>query len=190
MAEVDPLESLIPIAVAVVKEWLPDWDVPDLMHPHAKVYVDRDMLLTSIKAGDQIMVKTADGYWHHGIYIGNGRGQHMIVDLWGLDKKLATISARLYSDFVNGAVGFAKAKYPKGVAVDRDASKEFALRAVKWAKANEIVYNAVDCNCEHFATLARCQRWVHAVHHGLEAQLASVPDLPPEPPHIPGFKGI
>ena len=182
MADADPLESLIAIGVKIVEELLPNWDV-DLKHPYAKVYMSRDMLLTGIKAGDQIMVKTKAGYWHHGIYIGAERKEHMVVDAWGLDKERSTISVRTYSDFVCGAVGFAKAKYPSGTAVDRHASKEQALQSVKWAEENNFVYDAFENNCEHFATMCRCKWYVYTTYDALESHLALVPDLPIQSPH-------
>jgi hypothetical protein len=140
------------------------------------------------------MVATETGNWHHGIYVGyqayEGQKVPMVVDVWGLNKEQATISLRPYSLFVHGASGFAKAKYPEADAVNLDVSLALAMFSVKWAEKNKFVYNLKDNNCEHWATMCRCLRWVHVIHDALQAQLESVPDIPRQPPHKRGFKGI
>jgi hypothetical protein len=170
---------------------VPGWKAPDLKHPHAKPFTSalemRYHPLDKIVTGDQIMVMLPGGYFHHGVYVGMqhvGVGeQPAVVDFWGLDKDRASIGLRSLTDFTNGAIGFAKAAYPEGAAVDAELSARVALA---WAAHKQkAVYNVALKNCEVFATICRCGRCAAENHRALCLQLA---EMPPAAPARRGFK--
>lgn len=170
--EQSTLGLILSTGIQVVKLVVPNWQPPNLDHPYAKSYDSAILMMENIEVGDQIMVKANDGYWHHGIYVGmrempdnKGRNKlrYAVVDFWGEDKEDASITMRPYDDFVRGAMGWAKAKYPKGTALEQPMSAELAIAWVDYVKQHPVTYNVALCNCEIFATFCRCIRSVHAI---------------------------
>mmetsp|Transcript_8905 Transcript_8905/g.19000 ORF Transcript_8905/g.19000 Transcript_8905/m.19000 type:complete len:237 (+) Transcript_8905:176-886(+) len=156
----DPLANLFSLA----RDYLPELlDKLELLPPGAEQYVDSHVLATKAKAGDQIMVQSPSGYWHHGIMIGmqpdaHGQEQYYVVDVWGENKESSTISQRPYNDFVAGKVGFARAHYGQKNVLPRAKSKALALYLVDVARQRGFQYNVLERNCEHFATWCRIGR--------------------------------
>lgn len=164
----DPLAVLMSAATEILLKLAPNWQPPVLEHPHAVQFKDPFHMMARIVPGDQIMMVTESGIRHHGIYLGFDvqSDRPVVADFWGKDKNDAKISVRNYSDFVIGAVGFAKAEYPEGTALDHNLSLQLARQFVEYAKTHTIKYDAATCNCEHFATLCRCLRCVSSVALG------------------------
>ena len=183
----DQLGMILSMGTKVLSALVPDWTPPNLKHPCAKPFNNavhmRDDPLHKIVKGDQIMVLLPDGYFHHGIYVGKqhvaGGKQPAVVDFWGADKERASIGVRSYDDFTQGAVGFAKAAYPEGAALDVGES---ARAALAWAARTDGEfggYNAALNNCEVFATLCRCGRYAAETHSALDLLLALLPTVVP-----------
>ena len=186
----DPLGNLYSVATSFLETTLPGWEeTPNPLPPGAKQYTEDLVLLTKSKIGDHIAVQSADGVWHHGIYVGlreSGPDRydvpqefHMVVDVWGPDKASSTISARLFSRFTTGGVAFAKIKYKNG-ALPRHVSVSLALHLAAVARTRQFVYNARSNNCEHFATLCRTRRWAVTLHAHMEAAFvaSAIPRAP------------
>jgi len=152
-----------------------------LLHPQAKEFQSQVDLAACIKPGDLIMVMAPSGHWHHGIFYGwqmfGNFKQLSVVDVWGPTKEQATISVRTLHDFVKGGVRFAKAVFEEGSVPPREKSKEIAQKLLAEAERIGFQYNGLFNNCEHFATLCRCGRWVgvYASHSNLMLQLANIP---------------
>jgi len=189
------LDIILTTGINVISRLVPGWEPPVLEHPYAVSYSDSGEMMVDIVVGDQIMVKAPSGYWHHGIYVGNKRmldcngykqNVAVVVDFWGEDKERCNITARMYRDFAKGAVGWAKAEYPKGAAIKRSLSARLAIEFADHAKENPFTYNLVLSNCEVFATICRCIRSVHAVecHAALRESLLLLPA--PVRVHRPG----
>jgi hypothetical protein len=173
-----PNESrvLLKTGIKVLMLLVPGWKAPKLAHPHAKAYDDEFQLLEDIKPGDQVMVRTSAGYYHHGIYVGKQQMadsvRHAVVDFWGSSKEDATIAVRPLDAFVRGATGFAKADYPPGGALEHELTVRLALAWAERDKTRPTLYNVALKNCEVFATICRCMRCGPACHCALRQQLA------------------
>lgn len=189
----DPLSWLFN-SVREFLEAMPGWEMPELLPPNAVSYPDSYELSHRVKEGDQIMVLSPSGYWHHGIFVGkvpNAKGVRRlsVVDVWGATKESSTISVRSYKDFVAHALGFARARYDN--APPRKESMELAMLAVEEARQRGFVYDARTENCEHFATLCRVGRWVcmgGTVHTTLLSRLAMLEPAPVTTTPVRGFK--
>jgi hypothetical protein len=150
-------------------------------------------MLDDIVAGDQIMVMSQSGYWHHGIYVGKQLfdGKHMdaVVDFWGegADKDSCKVSMRKYSKFASNAAGWAKAAYPPAAALEPSVSAQLAIAFAEHVKKHPITYHLVLRNCEVFATVCRCIRWASCCHIALCNGLAVAPTLQMAP-HRRTFK--
>jgi hypothetical protein len=166
------LDLIVSTGVSVISSLLPSWKPPKLEHPYAEKYASGFKLHYELEDGDQIMVQASSGYWHHAIFVGqqrfvNSKGHDVyvpaVVDFWGPgDKETANIDVRAFSDFEAGAHGWAKAKYPEGMAVDAEMSAKVALAYVEYVKKHPNKYHVVQRNCEVFATFCRCLRSVSA----------------------------
>ena len=187
------LGIILTTGIKVISQLVPDWQPPMLGHPYAKPYASALKMLDDITAGDQIMVKNTSGYWHHGIYVGkqtmvdregHSESLNAVVDFWGEDKKRARITIRPYSDFADGAVGWAKAQYPDGVALEQSLSAQLAIAWVSYAEEHHVPYNIILHNCEIFATVCRCIRSESAIecHYVLRMNLARM--------HVPVVKPL
>lgn len=190
----DPLGDLLELGNNTIKSIFPDWNPPNLTHPHAVQYESVIELIPNIVPGDQIMVTSGIGrtaYWHHGIYIGekNNHGVKTlnVVDAWGNYKPQATISIRKLRDFADGAKGFAKAQYPTGTALPHEMSVKVVLALVDIAKQHGFVYDAAKCNCEHMATFCRILRCDDDAVCALNNQLESL-HIKPLPQILTRFK--
>ena len=179
------LDLLLSTGIQVLTLLVPDWEPPVLVHPHAVPYDSAVDLHGDIVPGDQVMVMAPTGYCHHGIFVGKqlvaGLNRPAVVDFWGEDKECATIGVRSLNDFVRGAAGFAKAKYPQGAALQRKWSASLALA---WADADKVsptTYNLALKNCDVFATICRCARCAVACHNTLTQQLLHLPVVVPAP---------
>jgi hypothetical protein len=187
------LDILLTAGVELLTRLVPDWVPPALAHPHAEPYDSLIDMLGDIVPGDQVMVKAASGYYHHGIFVGKqnvaGTYRFAVVDFWGEDKEDAAIgvpqvpSVRSLSDFGRGAAGFAKANYPKGTALEHERSVALALAWVESEKTKRTIYNVALKNCEVFATICRCGRYAGclACHGALTLKLADLPAVATAP---------
>ena len=117
----------------------PGCEPPVLAHPHAVAYESAIDMLYDIVPGDQVMVMAPSGYYHHCIFVGKQRvagiDRSAVVDFWGDSKERARIGMRSFRDFVLGAVGFAKADYPQGAALQHEMSARLALA---WVDADKV----------------------------------------------------
>jgi hypothetical protein len=177
------LDVLLTSGIEVLTRLVPDWEPPVLEHPHAVAYKSPVQLLDNIVPGDQVMVKTASGYYHHGIFVGKqtvgGTYGSAVVDFWGVDKEDASIGVRSLDDFVAGAAGFAKADYPHGSALEHEWSAAAALEWVESEKTKRTIYNVALKNCEVFATICRCGRCAGTCHGALTHKLEDLPVVAP-----------
>ena len=173
------MATLFNYATAFIKHVEPKWDLAALNHPWAVESKSQSALLLAIEKGDQIMVRTSAGYWHHGIFAGTIDGEVYVVDVWGIDAKTATISTRPYDTFVADATGFAKANYPQQFARSKTESLDNAKKLMKIATDKGFVYDIESHNCEHFATTCRVGMWVltHTirVHRAIHEHLCRWP---------------
>jgi hypothetical protein len=197
-AQEDPLGVVLTEGIDFIQKILPGWKPPNLAQlPYAKPkqYKNAYDMLIKLRPGAQIMIKTASGYRHHGIFVGlqivppEKTDEPAVVDVWGHDKQHSKISLRPYSDFVAGGVIFAEANYPAGEALSKSISARLALAMA--ANTKDSVYNAAFNNCEHFATMCRCLRCVMQIKACFKAIDSRLDKLPLSPPPLPrGFIGI
>ena len=177
------LDLLLSIGSQVLTLLVPGWQPSKLAHVHPVAYKSAVDMLDGIVPGDQVMVMALSGYYHHGIFVGKqhvaGSDRFAVVDFWGESKKGATIGVRTFSDFVQGATGFAKADYPQGEAFQHELSASLALAWVEAAKLKPPTYNLLLKKCEVFATICRCMRCAVACHNALTLQLAHLPAVAP-----------
>ena len=179
------LDMLLTGGIEVLTRLVPGWEPPVLEHPYAVPYDNTVDLMDGIVPGDQMMVKTSSGYYHHGIFVGKqivaGTYRSAVVDFWGEDKDGAAIGMRSFSDFVGGAAGFAKAGYPQGAALEHELSARMALAWADAEKAKRTIYNIALKNCEVFATICRCGRYAGDCHRALTQRLVDLPTVVPAP---------
>ena len=162
-----------------------------LLPPGAQLLADSHVLVDKAREGDQIMVLSQGGSWHHGILVGlrpdaRGLERHFVVDVGGGETaRVATVSLRPFQDFVAGKVGFARARYTAGGALPRCTSRALALVLADAARQHGFQFDARADDCERFATLCRvgrggggCARAHAALHAGLTA-LRPAMMLPP-----------
>lgn len=173
------LDIILSISITVISRLVPGWQAPTLEHPCAQRYANPLMMLDDIVAGDQIMVMSQSGCWHHGIYVGkqlfDGKQMDAVVDFWGANKETCKISMRQYSKFASDAAGWAKAAYPIGAALEPSVSAQLAIAFAEHVKEHPITYHLVLRNCEVFATVCRCIRWASCCHIALCNGLAVAP---------------
>lgn len=185
------LDLLLSTGIQVLSLLVPDWEPPVLVHPHAVPYDSLVDFIDDIEPGDQVMVKATSGYYHHGIFVGKqnvgGTYRSAVVDFWGDEKENSAIGVRSLNDFVCGAVAFAKADYPHGMALERKLSARVALAWVESEKTKRTIYNVALNNCEVFATICRCGWCAGPCYDALTHNLMNLPDVPPALFHR-GFK--
>lgn len=153
--------------------------LPDLK-PTQGVECSFTKLFESLEPGLHLAV---NGYlnadWHHGIYVGKERDEHVIVDMWGRDKPSARIQKRSLDDFLKGAVRICIVQYNSADLVElRAAAVVRALMAILPGAAPPL-YDIFANDCECFAFWC-CTGWY---------------SIPPDaelfaevPPYEPGFK--
>ena len=90
-------------------------------------------------------------HWHHGIYIGKEAGKHTIVDMWGPDKRSASITRRSIDDFLNGANTICIIEYDVADSVELRTAAVSRAMATMRHEASEPLYDLFLANCECFA---------------------------------------
>ena len=94
--------------------------------------------------------------WHHGIYVGQESGTHMIVDM-RRNKSSALVERRSIDDFLTGAVRICAIQYETDSLCEQASANAALVRALSTTtpEAARSLFSIFAGNCESFAFWCR-----------------------------------
>jgi len=131
------------------------------LEPINKRIVKECNFFMEIEPGSQVAYKF-NGFWHHGIYVGNKQMIHMS----GTTKEKATIRIDSVETFMENANGRCIViEYENDNEEARQLTCEYAKFFLEAHGSTEGLYNIVSFNCEHFATFCRTSKWRYVINN-------------------------